>query len=372
MANSTIMLAAAGSGKTYYIANHLDPFKKNLIITFTNQNVKNLEREIIKKHGKVPKNTKVLTFSSFTYRWLLKPFEPILKIGNREGITSVGVEVHKSPEPQSLNGKPNPKYYKKDDLKHYLYYQKYYSSRMSSLFNEQKIGVKKIILQRLIRFCDCIYFDELQDFMEADFNLIQFFTKSKDIEVIAVGDFYQHSVSKSNKTASKPFKKGQIYISKEEYKSLFPDTIVIDEKTLIKSRRVPKEICEFIKSKLKIHIESLSIVKGQFELVSDREKIIQVLTDQSIHKLFYQESSKYTCLPSINWGYSKGDTYKQTCIILTSTFNKLFNDDFSITNLSSTQINTLYVAITRATHQIYFIKETDFKKLKNVFLNPSF
>lgn len=371
MVNSTVILAAAGSGKTHYIANHLDSHKKNLVITFTNQNVKNLEREIIKKHGEVPKNTRVLTFSSFTYRWLLKPFEPIIKIGNQDGITSIGVEIHNSPEPQSVQGKPNPKYMKKDDLRHYLFNKKYYSSRMSSLFNEQKSMVKKVILQRLIQFCDCIYFDELQDFMEADFNLVKYFINNKDIEIIAVGDFYQHSVSKSNKTASKPFKKGNIYITKEDYKNLFPTKAVIDETTLIKSRRVPNEICEFIKSKLNIHIESISTIKGNFEIIEDKEKIIQVLTDPSIHKLFYQESSKYTCDPNINWGYSKGDTYQKTCIILTKTFNNLFDEDFSIANLTSTQINTLYVAITRATHNVCFIKETDFKKLKSVFLSSS-
>lgn len=291
----------------------------------------------------------------------------MLKIGDLEGISSIGVEVHKSPEPQSIQGKPNPKYIKKEYLKHYLYYQRYYSSRMSSLFNEQKNIVKKTILERLIKFCDCVYFDELQDFMEADFNLIQFFIKHKGIEVITVGDFYQHSVSKSNKTASKPFKKGKTYISKEDYKSLFPASTIIDETTLIKNRRVPKEICEFIKTKLQIHIESISTVKGHFELVNDSEKIKEMLSDQSIHKLFYQESSKYACTPNINWGYSKGDTYKKTCIILTNTFNGLFDDDFSIMKLSSTQINTLYVAITRATHEVYFIKETDFREFKNNF-----
>lgn len=368
MANSTIVLATAGSGKTYYIAQQLDPNKKNLVITFTNQNVKNLEKEIIKHHHKIPKNTKILTFSSFTYRWLLKPFEPILKIGNQVGITSIGVEVNRDPESQSINGRPNPKYHKKDNLRHYLFYQKYYSSRMSSLFNEQKSAVKKIILQRLSKFCDCIYFDELQDFMEADFNLIQFFIKSKDIEVFAVGDFYQHSVSKSNKTASKPFKKGQTYISKEDYKNLFLASTTIDETTLIKSRRVPKELCNFINSKLQIHIESMSVIKGHYKVLTDKNKIIEVLNDKTIHKLFNRESSKFICSPNINWGYSKGDTYKKTCIILTKTFDKLFDENFSSVNLSPTQKNTLYVAITRATHEVYFIKETDFKKLKNNFL----
>lgn len=83
MVNSKIIMAVAGSGKTYHIAKHIDPLKKNLLITYTRQNVKNLRKEIIKRHQVVPKNTQILTFSSFVYRWLLKPFEPILKTSKR-------------------------------------------------------------------------------------------------------------------------------------------------------------------------------------------------------------------------------------------------------------------------------------------------
>lgn len=174
MATSTIMLAAAGSGKTYFIANKLDPSKRNIIITYTNQNVNNLREEITRKYnGELPKNTTVMTFSSFIYRWLLKPVEPIIKIGDNIGFFTNGVEIHKVPEPQRINNKPNYKYFSKDDIRHYIYFDKYYVSRMSSLFNSQSNSTKNIILKRLSQFCDYIYFDELQDFMDNDFTLLK-------------------------------------------------------------------------------------------------------------------------------------------------------------------------------------------------------
>ena len=126
MAHSTIMLAAAGSGKTYHIANRLNPNEKNLVITYTKQNVANLKKEIILVHGEIPENTQVLTCSSFVYRWLLKPFEPILEFGNKIGFITTGVEINNEPEPQTKNGKPNFKYIKQDDYRHYIYNQKYY------------------------------------------------------------------------------------------------------------------------------------------------------------------------------------------------------------------------------------------------------
>ncbi|NOU63208.1 AAA family ATPase [Paenibacillus sp. LMG 31461] len=366
MARSTIMLAAAGSGKTYYIAKHLNPTSKNLIITYTKQNVENLKREIKIIHGELPKNTQVLTFTSFVYRWLLKPFEPILTIGDRTALITTGVEIKKEPEPQRINGKINHKYRKQDDYRHYITNQKYYPSRISSLVLAQSKEVKKIIIQRLFKFCDQLYFDELQDFMGKDFDLLSMLIKERNVKVFAVGDFHQHSVSKSNFTTSKPFTRGKDYISKDQYKLLFKGTD-IDENTLIKSRRVPREICDFISTKLGIHIQSSSIVKGHFELLEENSRITEVIEDINVTKLFFRDSRKYNCLPTINWGYSKGDTYQKTCIILTKTFESLFEENFSCDHLTPAQINPLYVAITRVTNELYFIKEKDFKKHKKKY-----
>lgn len=365
MAHSTIMLAVAGSGKTYHIANRLKQSEKNLVITFTNQNVANLKKEIILANGKIPDNTQVLTLSSFVYRWLLKPFEPVLEVGNKKGIITKGVEITKDPEPQRNGGKPNFKYVKQNNFRHYIYNQKYYSGRMTSLFLAQPKETKKIIFERFYKYCDHVYIDELQDFIGKDFELLLSIVKDKNLKVFSVGDFFQHSVSKTNFLTSKPFiKRGGDHITKEEYKALFKGKIEIDEVTLIKSRRVPLDICEFIKRKLKIEIQSSSIVKGHYELLCKDEDITKVLEDKGIVKLFFNNSRKYSCSPTINWGYSKGDTYKKSCIILTKTFELLFEDDFSCAHLTPAQINPLYVAMTRATDELYFIRESDFKRFK--------
>ncbi|QLG40554.1 hypothetical protein HW560_22265 [Paenibacillus sp. E222] len=369
MARSTIMLAVAGSGKTYYIANELDPTLNNLVITYTKQNVENLKRELILKYGSIPSKTQVLTFSSFVYRWLLKPFEPVLEIGDKVGLISEGVEIFQEPEPLRKLGSYNPKYVRQNNHKHYILKKKYYSSRMSSLFLSQSPLVLKMILQRLQFFCNHIYFDELQDFMGDDFKLLVKLIKTPNLQLFAVGDFNQHSVSKSDFTATKPFQKtNKRYLFIEEYKQLFGKKVFIDEFSLINSRRVPKEICSVIKKKLGIRIESISEVSGFFKLLLEHSEIVGVLNDPTVVKLFYNNSQIYNISPAINWSYSKGDTYEKCCIILTKTFDDLFDEHFSYNNLSPMQVNTLYVAMTRSTHELYFIREKDFKKIKSNFL----
>lgn len=249
---------------------------------------------------------------------------------NKTALLTTGVEIFKNPEPLSISGRPNPRYFKKEDYRHYLYNEKYYSSRMSELILAQSKEVLKMMFERLEGFCDHLYFDELQDFMGKDFDLLILFVRDSNLNVFAVGDFHQHSVSKSDFTARKPYiKKGEKFLSKEEYKLLFKGKATIDETTLVKSRRVPEKICTLISSKLGIYLESSSPVEGHYELLEDESKISYTLEDSTTVKLFYNNSTKYSCSPAINWGYSKGDTYKKSCIILTKTFDSLFEDDFS-------------------------------------------
>ena len=73
-----VILAVAGSGKTYHICHKIDPQTKNLILGFTHENIHNILRELIDAHGKVPELTNVMTFDSFVYRYMICPYEPTI------------------------------------------------------------------------------------------------------------------------------------------------------------------------------------------------------------------------------------------------------------------------------------------------------
>ncbi|HEA6159453.1 TPA: hypothetical protein RXG00_002711, partial [Staphylococcus aureus] len=44
-----IILAAAGSGKTYYVANDFNKDERVILLSFTNSNVSNIQLEIMKR-----------------------------------------------------------------------------------------------------------------------------------------------------------------------------------------------------------------------------------------------------------------------------------------------------------------------------------
>ena len=90
-----VVLASAGAGKTYFIANDFSDKERVYLITFTHRNVENIRKELLKRFDRmIPENIRISTFDSFVYNQLVRPFEPV---ANFPGIKSRGVEVNIKP-----------------------------------------------------------------------------------------------------------------------------------------------------------------------------------------------------------------------------------------------------------------------------------
>ena len=108
-----IILAVAGAGKTYTLCNCLNSNERNMILAFTNRNIYNIQRELIKQYGTIPNYTKVMTFHSFIYQFGIQPFLPsIFKFFKNKPLKIEGISL-KEPPPQFKNDRPNPYYIKK-------------------------------------------------------------------------------------------------------------------------------------------------------------------------------------------------------------------------------------------------------------------
>ena len=69
-----IIFAVAGAGKTTTIINKLSLEENSLIITYTENNFKNLKKKVIDKFGYLPENIKIYTYFNFLYSFCYKPF----------------------------------------------------------------------------------------------------------------------------------------------------------------------------------------------------------------------------------------------------------------------------------------------------------
>lgn len=368
-----VILAVAGAGKTYHICHEIDPIKRNLILAFTHENIHNIQKELCDAHGCVPELTTVTTFDSFVYHQLILPYEP--SIAEHFGcprFISRGICTI-DPPPQTIKntkGKPvaNPLYKKKDRLAHYVTMRgQYYCATLSELVlqvKKKRESLVKRVAARLNLFYDCVLIDEFQDFREYDYELIMALAKQLN-DVVLVGDYHQHSVSATN-NSGKPFKNKSTDVSYDDFVAeLQKAGFEVDLTTLDKSRRCSAEVCAYVSEKLRISITSNGDHGGAVKWIDDDPS--SVLDDDRIIKLVFQEAGKYS-FPALNWSYSKGDTVDSVCVILTDGLDNLDSDKFNPDRVKPSTLNKLYVAMTRSRGDLYLMKASTFKAIKDAYI----
>jgi len=329
-----LMLAVAGSGKTSYIVKGLSFQKRSLIVTYTDANYDNLKNKILVKfNGIWPDNITLYTYFQFLYRFCYKPL--LSDIVRARGITF---------------DKPKNRYAKLGSQE--FYFSKngfFYSNRLSTYLEDYIFEIR----DRIEKYFDEFVIDEVQDIGGRDFNFLEKLL-SANINMIFVGDFNQHTYSTSldGKTNQKLFANERDYISK------FTSNGFICDKTLQKSWRCSENVCAFIRENLKIDIYSNrpKDENANVFFVTEFNEIQKILQDTNIVKLHYRNATLYD-LTHKNWGETKGeDDYQDVCILLNKTTLDFYTKD-NLKDLAAITKNKLYVAITRAHRNVYFISE---------------
>ena len=231
-----IIFAVAGSGKTSLIVESLDVEKRSLIVTYTNENYRNLEGSIIEKFGSVPPNITLMTYYGFLYSFCFRPF-----LGceiRPAGICWDAPGYGTTPPSNTASA-------------HYLTKNGYiYSNRIAKHLVVS--GVVDKVKARLEKYFDNFFIDEVQDFAANDFNLLIELCAS-DLRMLFVGDFYQHTYDTS--------RDGNIRVNLHKdygkYMSEFAKAgVSLDTESLNRSHRCSSSVCEFISSNIGIDIES--------------------------------------------------------------------------------------------------------------------
>ena len=333
-----VIFAVAGSGKTTYIIKQLNLIGRFLLITYTKNNVNNLRTGIIRKFGYLPENITLYSYFSFLYQFC---YSPLLSYSyGANGITH----------------EPNYNWYlKKTDKAYYIdSNNRLYSARISKLLIEQNMVDK--LNARLSKYFDYILFDEIQDVAGNDFNLLKHISQANTNQLF-VGDFYQHTfdTSRDGNVNNALHEKFEFY-----QKQFISMGMTVDSTTLSKSYRCSPTTCQFISDKLNIKIDSHRSDKTSFELIQDEHDAINILQDNNIVKLFYQEHYKYNCFSS-NYGNCKGnDQYNDVCVVLNKTTANKFESGKLHESKQSTK-NKLYVALSRAKNNLYLMPESYIK-----------
>lgn len=339
--------AVAGAGKTTAILNDLQPDRRSLVLTYTNQNLFSLETGIRSRFdGVVPATIELRTYFSFLYSYCLRPYVS-------HGLRDHGLVY--GPVPKSAQR------ISKKELRHFMSSNRYlYGARAGKLVLETNVLRK--VKDSLYKHFDRIYVDEVQDFASNDFNLLLELANS-GVSMLCVGDFFQHTfdTSRDGNTRVNLHRKGQEAYLDEFRKAKFS----VDIKTLSRSRRCSSSVCSFITGKLGVDIGSARTDLTEVQFLDHVEDIERVYHDPKIVKLFLQEHSLYNCY-SNNWGNSKGlDNYVDVCVVLSKNIMMQLKAG-GANKLKPMTKNKLYVACSRARGNLYFVDQKQLKKLRGV------
>lgn len=338
-----LILAVAGSGKTTFIVNELSLEKRALIVTYTNNNTRNLKESIIEKFGFFPENINLLSFYNFLYSFCFRPF-----LAYKLKPKGINWDI----PPQWTNRIP------RNDLKYYLTKDKrLYHNRISKLLEQANIIGD--IQKRLEKYYDELFIDEVQDLAGHDFNLLIHIIAS-NVKMTFVGDFYQHTFD----TSRDGNVNANIHSDFNKYLKLFESKgVTVDKEYLNKSYRCRPSICKFITDSIGINIESHHEEDCKVILIDTKELAIEVFRNPEIIKLFYRENYKYDCF-SRNWGDSKGENcYEDVCVVLNKTTNTHYKKG-TLNQLKPVSKNKLYVACSRPRSNLYLLPEEMIKEYK--------
>lgn len=338
-----LILAVAGSGKTTFIVNELSLEKRALIITYTNNNTRNLKESIIEKFGFFPENIELFSFYNFLYSFCFRPF-----LAYKLKPKGINWDI----PPQWTNRIP------RNDLKYYLTKDKrLYHNRISKLLEQTDIIGD--IKERIEKYYDELFIDEVQDLAGHDFNLLIHIIAS-NVKMTFVGDFYQHTFD----TSRDGNVNANIHTDFNKYLKLFESKgVVIAKEYLNKSYRCRPSICKFITDSIGISIDSHHEEDCNVILIDTKELAEEVFKNQEIIKLFYRENYKYDCF-SRNWGDCKGENcYEDVCVVLNKTTDAHYKKGI-LNQLKPVSKNKLYVACSRPRRNLYLLPEDMIKEYK--------
>lgn len=341
--DKTVIFAVAGSGKTRSIVEQIEPSRRSLVITYTTNTENDLRRRIANKLSGTAAVT-VETYFSFLNRFCYKPF---LQASMRSRGISFSAPSHTSSRMPLAN------------RLRYMHGDRVYHCRMAKLLTVK--GCLTELRERLDRYYDDVYVDEVQDFGGHDFNFLLELASAR-ARFRLVGDYYQHTFATSHDGNVNK----SLHYDYAAYRQRFAKAgFYIDTTTLGASHRCGPAVCDHITKTLGIEIAPANATSVQVEVVETQTEVDRLHSDPATVKLFLEQHWLYGC-HSHNWGACKGlDHYQNVCVVLNPTSWALFSRG-ELAQAKPMIRNKIYVAFSRARGNLFIAPEKLFKKHRRV------
>ncbi|MCS0591958.1 UvrD-helicase domain-containing protein [Massilia norwichensis] len=363
---NTFIFAGAGTGKTERIVDEsirlVHESKRVLVLTYTQNNQKEVLERFLVKHRGIHDDFRVKGLLTFYLEEIIRPYQREFFSKRIEGFILNDADPHKKngyniPGRKEIltNGKYNPLYYLTScqTQAHSALLAKFAYTIIKKTNNAP--------IQRLEAIYDSLYFDECQDMVGWDFEVLSLIAKSKKISITCVGDFRQ-TIYETAITSKKPGTSNEKVAHLKKLK--------FAQEEMNESRRSVPEICNYASKlhtqedypPLKSNVvppEEYRDHQGVFVVKESDARTYLTLYQPVILRQSVAAGTKYNDLGlrCITFGKSKGLGFPRTAIIPTQAHLQFLQDNNRAFSQGKTDEsrNKFYVALTRAKYSVALI-----------------
>lgn len=360
-------MACAGAGKTTRIVNESIALTnlgaKVLIITYTRSNQNELMKKFKELGGYRRDLFIVKGWYSFILEDVVRPYQRCIFPNRIEGIYLNSSNPHMRAgryipnRGEKVKGKHNPDHYLTSKNQAHT---EFLAKLACQIVKESKINIS----ERIDAIYDRVYLDETQDFAGWDFSLIKLLSKSKKLEIHAVGDFRQtiyHTSSKPRKPSSSAdklaeyCKLGFVHEEMNECWRSIPEICSFADK-VHEGEGYTATISKVGRPDAVTHIGIHYVASKNLEQYIRQYSPLILRHSSNSGKILNQYDNLMT------FGESKGQTTDHVLIYPTQPFVNFLKGCPNPFAGSSTAIsqNKLYVAITRARYSVAFIVDDEY------------
>lgn len=339
MSSNRAIIAAAGARKTQEIIDGALAAAPSrvLITTYTNENLRQIERRILAKCGAVPAHITLAGWFSFLLNDGVRPYQvSILKeVGLVRGMNFLF---------------DRPRYAKGTEQRYFLDSNRdVWRDAMSDLVCRIEAESDAAVTQRLTAMYDHIFIDEVQDLVGYDLDVLDLLFAAQ-LDVTVVGDPRQHLYATNNALKHKKYRGSGIV----DWFAQRSDVCKREDKHI--SYRCNQDICDFASALFPEYppIDAAHNPETGYDGIHtiSRFDVLDFVAEYRPQVLRYDKRANTQGLPAMNFGVSKGSTFDRVLIIPTKPMLK-YLDDRDPSKLKRPE--SLYVAVTRARHSVTFV-----------------
>ena len=362
-----LWIAGAGSGKTQkIILDAIDTINAGgrvLVVTYTTNNQAELRSRFIKLYGRSSADFVVKGLLSFYLEDIIRPYQKVVFSERIASSTFTENNPHVIPGTTIWRANRQEKIGKNINPLHYL--SPCRTSAYSGLLAKLAALVSKLSknapAQRLKAIYQKVFFDEVQDLVGWDYDVIKALSRELPHSICCVGDFRQ-TIYTTTYGQKKP-------LTRTEKIKYFSD-IKFQPHSLNKNRRCMQKICDLsdlihpdqnckTESEVKVVPQAIANHLGVFVIRQSQISVYletfnpQVLRwSSTVGKKFLPED-----LICYSFGSCKGLGFDRVLVIAPEKHLKFLSGDHTAFDNDKTEEsrNKLYVAITRARYSLAFV-----------------